>query len=216
MGGLSKELVFEEVVSNAQSEITDSTKQPLGTLAGKGVMHSKHKGGQVTIKVDEPSYIIGIVSLTPRLDYSQGNDWDMHLETVDDFHKPALDEIGFQELITEQMAWWTTHWDDSNGLWITKSAGKQPAWINYMTDVNRVRGNFAVKDNENFMVLTRNYEPLVSSNQIQIKDLTTYVDPRLYNKMFAYTALDAQNFWVQIGVNTTARRKISAKIMPNL
>ena len=68
----------------------------------------KHKGGHVTVKVDEPSYIIGIISLTPRIDYSQGNKWDTSLKTMDDLHKPALDEIGFQELITEQMAWWST------------------------------------------------------------------------------------------------------------
>jgi hypothetical protein len=63
MGGLIKELVFQEVVSNSQT-----TDQPLGTLAGKGIMAHKHKGGNVVIKVDEPSYIIGIISLTPRCD----------------------------------------------------------------------------------------------------------------------------------------------------
>ena len=59
--------------------------------------------------MDEPSVILGIVSLTPRLDYSQGNKWDTGLVTLDDLHKPGLDQIGFQELITEQMAWWSTH-----------------------------------------------------------------------------------------------------------
>ena len=33
----------------------------------------------------------------------------MNLKTIDDLHKPALDGIGFQELITEQMAWWDTN-----------------------------------------------------------------------------------------------------------
>ena len=33
---------------------------------------------------------------------------DVSLDTMDDFHRPNLDEIGFQELITEQMAWWST------------------------------------------------------------------------------------------------------------
>ena len=108
-GGLSKEVIFNEVISNASSNQTDGADiQPLGTLAGRGNMAQKHKGGKIVVKVDEPSYIIGIVSLTPRIDYSQGNKWDTGLRTVDDLHKPQLDEIGFQELITEQMAWWTT------------------------------------------------------------------------------------------------------------
>lgn len=45
LGGLSKEIVFEEVVS--QTEFGGETDgQPLGTLAGRGVMSSKKKGGK--------------------------------------------------------------------------------------------------------------------------------------------------------------------------
>ena len=218
MGGLIKELVFQEVVSNSEANM-DEGSQPLGTLAGKGVMSRKHKGGDVIVRVSEPSYIMGIVSLTPRVDYSQGNKWDVNLDSWDDFHKPNLDQIGFQELITEQMAWWTTRKVVGQQTFITKSAGKQPAWINYMTNVNQVRGNFAIEGNEMFMTLNRKYEPTGTGNawnDIRIKDLTTYIDPRKYNSIFAQTSLDAQNFWVQISCDITARRKMSAKVMPNL
>lgn len=219
MGGLSKEVIFQEVVSNSSTETAPTgteggnTSQPLGTLAGKGTMAEKHKGGKVIIKVDEPSYIIGIVSLTPRIDYSQGNEWDVNLKTMNDLHKPDLDEIGFQELITEQMAWWDTHWDEGTGKWIQKSAGKQPAWLNYMTSVNKTHGNFAIENNQMFMTLNRRYE---TDENGSIKDLTTYIDPVKYNFIFAETQIDAQNFWTQIAVDITARRKMSAKIMPNL
>jgi len=206
-GGLIRELVFQEVVSNA-----GTTEQTLGTLAGKGVMAKSKKGGSVVIRVDEPSYIMGIVSLTPRIDYSQGNKWDVNLETMDDLHKPALDEIGFQDLITEQMAYWDTYWDGTK--WVQKSAGKQPAWVNYMTNVNVTRGNFAIPTNEMFMTLNRRYE--WSSVTNAIKDVTTYIDPTKFNFVFAQTALDAQNFWCQISVDMKVRRKMSAKIMPNL
>lgn len=212
MGGLIKELVFQEVVSNSgTTEGGEGSNQPLGTLAGKGIMSNKHKGGKVVCKVDEPGYIIGIISLTPRIDYSQGNEWDTHLLTMDDFHKPALDQIGFQELIQEQMAWWTT--SDVVGNWVTKSAGKQPAWLNYMTSVNKTYGNFAISSNEMFMTLNRRYE---AEGFAEITDLTTYIDPSKFNHIFAQTALDAQNFWAQISVDITARRKMSAKLMPNL
>lgn len=211
-GGLIKELIFQEVVSNSESQGENGT-QPLGTLAGRGKLSGKHKGGKIMIRVDEPSYIMGIISLTPRVDYSQGNKWDTHLQTMDDFHKPQLDQIGFQELITEQMAWFGTKYDDVNSKWVQHSAGKQPAWLNYMTNVNQVRGNFAIRDNEMFMVLNRDYEYGVSTG---IDDITTYIDPRKYNQIFAYTAIDAQNFWAQIALDITARRKMSAKLMPNL
>lgn len=211
-GGLIKELVFQEVVSNSIG-IGNDGQQPLGTLAGRGTLARNNKGGRLTIKIDEPSYLIGIVSLTPRVDYSQGNKWDTHLETMDDFHKPALDQIGFQELITEQMDWSETQWDTNTNKWVQRSAGKQPAWINYMTNVNQVRGNFAIASNEMFMTLNRRYE---SAPQYGITDLTTYIDPVKFNQIFAETKIDAQNFWTQIAVDITARRKMSAKVMPNL
>ena len=214
VGGLSKELAFQEVVSTAASSAENT--QPLGTLAGRGVLTNKHKGGKVYVRVDEPSYIMGIISITPRVDYSQGNKWDTNLKTLDDLHKPGLDEIGFQDLITDQMAWFSTecHHGDVN----FKSAGKQPAWINYMTNVNQVRGNFAVKEGvgtdggQMYMTLNRRYERTAEG----IKDLTTYIDPSKFNHIFADTRLDAQNFWAQIAVDIKARRKMSARLMPNL
>lgn len=208
LGGLIRELTFDEVISNSQT-----TDQPLGTLGGRGVMTNKKKGGRVNANVDEPSYIMGIISLTPRLDYSQGNKWDTGLRTMDDLHKPMLDEIGFQDDITDQRAWWDTICNNA-GVIQYASAGKLPAWINYMTNVNQTRGNFAIKDNEMFMTLNRNYE--VDATSGHIKDLTTYIDPVKYNQIFAETRRDAQNFWTQIKVDITARRKMSAKIMPNL
>jgi len=206
-GGLIKEVIFQEVISNSEGA---QGGEPLGTLAGKGTLSDKHKGGKVVIHVDEASYIMIIASLTPRLDYSQGNDWDIHLKTMDDFFKPALDELGFQELITEQMNWRETKWDGTK--WLQKSAGKQPAWINYMTSVNKNYGNFAIAENEMFMVLDRRYE----MDESGIKDLTTYIDPSKFNFIFAETNLDAQNFWMQIGINATVRRVMSGKLMPNL
>lgn len=216
-GSLIKELQFQEVVSNSETAVGNDT-QPLGTLAGRGRLGNKHKGGSITIRVDEISVLIGIVSITPRLDYSQGNEWYVGLETMDDFHKPHLDEIGFQELITEQMAWWDTNWS-TGGVKVTKSAGKQPAWINYMTNTNKVKGNFAntASGGEGFMVLTRRYQPEEDgTGKIKITDLTTYIDPRHFNHIFAQTSLDSQNYWVQIGVDMQARRKMSARVMPNL
>ena len=211
LGGLIKELVFQEVISNSAT-----ADEPLGTLAGRGVLSGKHKGGHIIAKVDEPSYLIGIVSITPRIDYSQGNKWDVNLKTMDDLHKPALDQIGFQDLITDQMAWWDTKIDDKEEA-VYRSAGKQPAWINYMTNVNQVRGNFADADNQMFMTLNRRYEhELLNDGTLQIKDLTTYIDPSKFNHIFAQTSIDSQNFWTQISLDITARRKMSAKLIPNL
>ena len=211
--------MFEEVISNSETDV-NGDKKPLGTLGGRGRLTQKHKGGKAVIKVNEPSYIMGILSITPRVDYSQGNSWDMNLKTFNDFHKPALDQIAYQDLITDQLAWWDTALIPIGGGEFEpnySSLGKQPSWINYMTNVNKDFGAFAEKDNSMYMVLNRRYEPNNANNITQgIADRTTYIDPRKFNQIFADTSLDAQNFWVQIGCDITCRRKISAKQIPNL
>ena len=67
-----------------------------------------------------------------------------------------------------------------------------------------------------FMTLNRRYEATNETGKQGIKDITTYVDPSKFNHIFADTNLDSQNFWTQISVNNTARRKMSAKVIPNL
>lgn len=205
-GGMSAELEFQEVISQSATQ-----DEPLGTLAGRGKTTGQ-KGGHIVVKASEPSYLIGIVSLTPRVDYCQGNDFDTTLETLDDIHKPALDAIGFQDRMCETLDWKSVYYD-SEGKKINGSIGKQPAWIDYMTNFNKTYGNFAIKDNEAFMVLNRWFE---SNPKTQEGDYTSYIDPQKYNYIFADTDLNAMNFWVQLGVNIKARRMISAKVIPNL
>lgn len=213
-GGMSAEIMFSEVVSNAATD-----DDPLGTLAGKGGEHAK-KGGKIEISCDEPCIIMGIVSITPRVDYSQGNSWIMtELDNMDDIHKPALDGIGFQDLLQEQMAYWGTV-RRTDGTFEKLAAGKVPAWMNYMTAINEAHGEFADEEKYMFMTLNRRYQFYTgnnsATNSFGISDLTTYIDPAKYNYIFADSTLDAQNFWVQIGIRVTARRIMSAKVIPFL
>lgn len=207
-GGVSQEIVFQEVISNSASQ-----DEPLGTLAGRGVTTERQKGGHIRIKVTEPCYIMCICSITPRIDYGQGNTWDTYLETMNDWHKPALDGIGYQDSLNGERAWWTDNIKTNGGRLTKTAAGKTVAWINYMTNVNRTFGNFAPEMPESFMVLNRNYS---MNNNGQIEDLTTYIDPVKFNYIFADTNLDAMNFWVQTKFDIKVRRLISAKQIPNL
>ena len=206
-GGVSQEIVFQEVISNSASQ-----DEPLGTLAGRGVTTNRQKGGHIRIKVTEPCYIMCICSITPRIDYGQGNTWDTYLKTMNDWHKPALDGIGYQDSLNGERAWWTDYINEKSQLAKT-AAGKTVSWINYMTNVNRTFGNFAPEMPESFMVLNRNYS--MGTNG-QIEDLTTYIDPVKFNYIFADTNLDAMNFWVQTKFDIKVRRLISAKQIPNL
>lgn len=211
MGGLSKELVFQAVISQSASP-----NEPLGTLAGRGSLNGKHKGGQITIRPDEIGMIFANVSITPRISYSQGNEWFNNLETFDDFHKSVFDGIGFQNRMTDEMAYFNTTANQA-GI-VSRVAGKVPAWINYMTDIDRCYGNFAERTQQMFMVLSRKYDTGFSNGgrNSYIKDLTTYIDPSKFNHIFADTRLDAQNYWTQINFDVKVRRIMSAKQIPNL
>lgn len=197
-GGMSTEIEFSEVTSTSATEIEGN--EPLGTLAGKGYASNK-EGGHITIKVNEPSYIIGMASITPRVDYSQGNDWDNDLDTLDDLHKPQLDGIGYQDLMQKWM-----HGEANRSA----SIGKTIAWINYMTNFNKTFGNFAAGESEAYMVLNRTYD--VSNGEIT--NATTYINPKEFTGTFATNTVENQDFWVQIGVGVEARRVMSAKQIP--
>lgn len=196
LGGSSLEIEFQEVINNSGTD-----DQPLGTLAGRGVA-SNHKGGNIIFKADEPGYIFCITSITPRVDYFQGNDWDIYLNSMDDLHKPQLDGIGFQDRLFRNIN------ASANIADLNKSIGKQPAWVEYMTNVNKTFGNFALIENEGWMCLNRIFN--------NINSYTTYIFPDLYNNIFADTDITAQNFWVQIAFNTEPRRVMSAKVIPNI
>ena len=206
-GGMQSEIAFDEIVSNSATD-----EEPLGTLAGRGVATMYKSGRGLKIKCTEPSMIMALGSITPRIDYSQGNKWWTRLETMDDFHKPTLDAIGFQELITDEMAAWNTELDDNYNC-IYSSLGKQPSWIEYTTDVNETYGEFAAGMPLAFMCLNRVYE---ENEDGTIDNASTYIDPTMYNNIFAESRLSSQNFWVQVAFDVTARRVMSAKQIPNL
>lgn len=201
-GGMSTTIDFEAVVSNSASNAS-GVEEPLGSLAGRGFNQGKN-GGKIVIKCNEPCYIIGIASITPNVDYSQGNDWDMmQLKTMDDLHKPQLDGIGYQDLLSNQM----------NGRANTIDAiGKQPAWLNYMTDVNKTYADFAAGETESYMVLNRIYD--TNEETGEITNPSTYISPKDYTYIFATTTDTNRDFWVQIGKKIIARRVMSAAQIP--
>lgn len=213
IGGMTQYIEFDEVISKSATE-TAYGSQPLGDIAAIGRGGKPLNSGHIHYQCEEPGYIMGLMSITPMIDYSQGNDFDLNLQTIDDLHKPALDGIGYQDLIQEQMVGETSIYNGSGNLanMIHKAANKTVAWIDYMTNYNRTFGDFAAGEALDFMVLNRRYEVENS----EITDLTTYIDPQKYIEIFADTSIDSQNFWVQTVVQATRRGNYSAKQIPFL
>lgn len=214
IGGMTQYIEFDEVISKSATE-TAYGNQPLGDIAAIGRGGKPLNNGHIHYQCEEPGYIMGLMAITPIIDYSQGNDFDLNLQTIDDLHKPALDGIGYQDLVQEQMVGTTSKYDGGPSISKLKhlAANKTVAWIDYMTNYNRTFGDFAAGEALDFMVLNRRYE--VSSDNT-IKDLTTYIDPQKYIEIFADTSIDSQNFWVQTVIQATRRGNYSAKQIPFL
>ena len=214
IGGMTQYIEFDEVISKSATE-TAYGNQPLGDIAAIGRGGKPLNNGHIHYQCEEPGYIMGLMAITPMIDYSQGNDFDLNLETMNDLHKPALDGIGYQDLIQEQMVGVTSTYEGGDTLSKLKhlSANKTVAWIDYMTNYNRTFGEFAAGESLDFMVLNRRYE--VGDDDL-IKDLTTYIDPQKHIEIFADTAIDSQNFWVQTVIQATRRGNYSAKQIPFL
>lgn len=214
IGGMTQYIEFDEVISKSATETTYGS-QPLGDIAAIGRGGKPLNNGHIHYQCEEPGYIMGLVAITPMIDYSQGNDFDLNLQTIDDLHKPALDGIGYQDLIQEQMVGNTSVYEGGSYIRDMKhmSANKTVAWIDYMTNYNRTYGDFAAGEALDFMVLNRRYEV---SDKNTIEDLTTYIDPQKYIEIFADTSIDSQNFWVQTVIQATRRGNYSAKQIPFL
>ena len=117
---------------NAETEFGN---QPLGDIAAIGRGGKPLNNGHVHYQCEEPGYIMGLMAITPMVDYSQGNDFDLNLQTIDDLHKPALDGIGYQDLIQEQMVGETSVYEGAGSLNNIKhlAANKTvdlPVWFN--------------------------------------------------------------------------------------
>lgn len=207
-GGLSKEILFDQIVSTASTE-----EEPLGSIASRGNFGSKHKGGYVQIDTDEEKLVMILCKITPRIVYNQGNDWTTNLKSLEDLHKPALDKIGYQNLSTDTMCAFETIANPTNTI-TTRSAGKQPAWQWYRTSYDDALGLMAYE--ENYKVFGREYDYEMIDENYRIKDLTTYIDPEKFNDVFALQSLDSMNFDVQVGMDSTLTLAMSEEVIPGL
>lgn len=207
-GGLVKEIVFDMVVSTASTE-----DDPLASIASRGNFGNKHKGGKIMIDTDEEKLVMITIKITPRLVYNQGNDFTLNMFTLDDVHKPAFDKIGYQNRLSDQVAAFETQ-VKADGSLVTFSIGKQPAFQDWRSNLDVALGNMA--DSEDYKVFGRTYSAEKVGGYYKIKDMTTYIDPTIFNDVFAIQSLDAMNFDVQVGVEAWFTAIMSEEVIPGV
>lgn len=100
LGGGSVPLEINTITQNS-SGVTSPAVQPLGGLAGNGVMASSGNG--FDFSAEEHGYIIGIVNIRGDINYQQGLDRHWSRRTRFDFADPFLANIGEQAVLNKEI-----------------------------------------------------------------------------------------------------------------
>ena len=78
---MTQYIEFDEVISKSATD-TIYGSQPLGDIAAIGRGGKPTNSGHIHYQCEEPGYIMGLIAITPMVDYSQGNDFDLNLQTI--------------------------------------------------------------------------------------------------------------------------------------
>lgn len=133
LGGNEMVVNISEVLQT--SETTSSS--PLGALGGRGIVAGR--GRDITFKVPEHGYIIGILTFVPENGYASGSPRWVYKSTPLDFAIPRLNNLGEQAVYTGEL--FSDHLQDSTTGDLAEF-GYQPQYDEYRSHPSRATGDF--------------------------------------------------------------------------
>lgn len=216
-GSVSSDIFFEDIRATTTATVGDAT-QFLGDKAssGKGYLRSRRH----RIIADRPGYLMAIASISPRVDYSQFMDrYTMYTDLSNEF-RPEYNGIGLQQvLVSDLNADYSSVVNTvAQGAIVpdpaTLSIGRQPAWIEYMTDVNRVRGTFCTTEKSWVLLRDMRSNPSGTSVPAANTNSSAYIYPHEWNQPFALNSLADQNFLVQFFIKDIVRSSVLKRLQP--
>lgn len=153
VGSFTQDIAFEEIVSTSGSQTGVSDNgEGLGAVAGR--VDRYDNSANHYFESDTYGCIMIIATIIPRLGYS--NNLDPHVVKTDlsDWFLPAFDRMGFQSIPQKFVSMLpdvkptgdtsTTSYFGHDPSVYEVSVGSQPAWLEYMSRVDSVRGQFAI------------------------------------------------------------------------
>lgn len=209
--GSSESLVtFDTIMQTAPDADSTDSDNGVGNKSGnaKGFIN----GETIHVEITEPGYIMTLMSIIPNVDYFQGQNPMYRRIYASQKFTPPLDNIAFQPKEMLDVLCAPVVASDLVGLDRDRKYGYQPAWADYTSDVNECFGDFT--SSLRYWTLSR---PIGEGySNVEDVDLSSYIQPDLFNMAFKDTSLTAENFLVQIRFEVHARRPISKKVMPSL
>lgn len=224
------------ITSVANTENLSADKgSAIGQLAGNFDNYNK-KSRDISFTASEPGNVMVLVTLIPLVDYCQNIQYDLLNTSFADDYNPEFAQLGFQKVPEAKysalakysanlLADGWTGGDEVNPL--ANVVGKQVAWLDEMTDTNRLHGEFATGGNFEYWCLQRRYlySYLSTTKDAQGKDvpyrsdvfnLTQYINPLYFQYPFVGQGLTDPNFFLQMRFDISAIRPIGKRFMPNL
>lgn len=218
-GATSSDILFEDIRATTSAKIGDSD-QYLGDKGSSAMGYGDSR--RFNIEVDRPGYIMAIATLVPRVDYYQFTERYVRHTKLSDMFRPEFNGIGYQDvLVSDLNTEFPEGWDASVAVATDKnpyaqSVGKQPAWIEYTTAVNKVRGSFCTT--EKSWVLARDMRadtnPSAEISPAKNTVSSAYIDPADWNQPFADQSLSAQNFYAQFYLRHRVRSTVLKRLRP--
>lgn len=220
VGGDSFLVNFQNIVASAPGTQTTDTgirEIRLGDSGGRGVggtqrafdEKSKRNLKEISFTTQEPGYLIGIVTCTPAVSYSDASENFHEYDTLADFPLPARSGKLFQSLRLKNFAFTGTSADEYE-------VGQQPYGFDYMTEYGRVSALYGSKLKESY-VFKRDFDLYgigVSSNTAVLNYLrSVYVEPSTFDNNFNDAGINArQNFTLKTMCNLSVVLPLSDQV----
>lgn len=199
LGGNEMVVNISEVLQT--SETSDGS--PLGNFAGRGI--TAGRGRDITFKVPEHGFVIGILSIVPENGYASGSPRWLYKSTPLDFAMPRFNNLGEQAVYAGELF---SDGRVDNGTGDLDEFGYQPQYDEYRSHPSRATGDFR---DDQFLAwhLDRKFDthPPLNSDFIHVNGQET-------NRIFNDTDSEAVHYRIQSFTHSMFVRPISRHPIP--
>lgn len=159
VGSFTMDISFDEIVSLSGSE-TGSNPDGSGLGAVAGRVDESHKSKTHYFETDSYGCFMIVASIVPRIGYSNNLSRHAIKTNLEDWYIPAFDRLGFQDLFRAEITQlsdvsFTVDQSSAKSVSVygglisrnqspfSEVVGSSPAWLEYMTRTDRIRGQFS-------------------------------------------------------------------------
>lgn len=214
LGATSSDVNFEDIRATTYAQ-NGEQEQFLGDKSSSGLSYGSSR--RFVCKADRPGFLMVLAQLVPRVDYYQFTHRYVLSTKLSDEFRPEFNNIGLQDVLISDLN------TDSSDISISSlssdqfalSVGKQPAWIDLMTEVNEIRGTFCTTEKSWVLARDMRADPLLTNDVPDNNtDTSAYILPADWNQPFALQSPTDQNFLVQFYIDGNVRSTVLKRLLP--